>query len=90
MHERTGIFIKSFNANTPSVLTSFSLVAHDDGGIMMNLRDDVSRVCAALIFYSMACLFNSHALSISVFADRSETSEWSTCPWETSGLSELL
>ena len=50
MHECTGIFIKSLNANTPSILTSFSLVAYDDDGLKMK-RPDVSRVGdAALIF----------------------------------------
>ncbi|CAM0902469.1 unnamed protein product [Alopecurus aequalis] len=43
LHECTGIFIKSLNANTPSVLTSFSLVAYDDGSIEKKRRD-VSRI----------------------------------------------
>ena len=72
LHACTGIFVKTLNANTLSVLTSFTLIGYDEGLSYMKFGyRDISRVGAALIFSSsLPCLLlNNHAISMPVFAD---------------------
>ena len=59
LHACTGIFVKTLNANTLSVLTSFTLIGYDEGLSYMKFGyRDISRVGAACphFFFLLALL----------------------------------
>ena len=57
LHACTGIFIKTSNANTLSILTSYTLVAYDARlDYFKYVRHDFSRVGAAALAVLPPCL----------------------------------